>query len=60
MNPKVVSAVLCNYSKLKEDSYGNFDGDIYYLMEVFDDISYRVLKDYPIYLRIVELKVDKR
>jgi hypothetical protein len=21
MNPKVVSAILCNYSKLKEDSY---------------------------------------
>lgn len=60
MDPKVVSAILCNYSKLKEDSWGNFDSDIYYLMEVFDDISYRVLSDFPIYLRIVELKIDKR
>lgn len=60
MNPKVVSAILCDYSRLKEDSWGTFDGDIYYLMETFDEISYRILKDYPIYLRIVELKIDKK
>lgn len=60
MDPKVVSAILCDYSRLKEDSWGNFDGDIYYLMETFDEISYRVLQDYPIYLRIVELKIDKK
>lgn len=60
MNPKVVSAILCDYSRLKEDSWGAFDGDIYYLMENFDEISYRILKDYPIYLKIVELKIDKK
>lgn len=60
MNPKVVSAILCNYSKLKEDSWGNFESDIWYLMETFDAISYRAIKDFPVYLKIVELKIDKR
>jgi len=32
MDPKVVSAILCNYSKLKEDSYDRFEGDLWYLI----------------------------
>jgi len=32
MNPKVVSAILCNYSKLKEDSSENFESDTWYLI----------------------------
>ena len=59
LDPKVVSAILCNYSKLKEDSYGEFDGDLWYLMQDFDDICGIALKDYPLYERIVELKIDK-
>jgi hypothetical protein len=35
-NPRVCEAILCNYSKLKEDSWGNFEGDIWYLLEDFD------------------------
>ena len=27
MNPAICSAVLCNYSKLKQDSWDNFEGD---------------------------------
>ena len=59
LDPKVVSAILCNYSKLKEDSDGEFDGDLWYLMQDFDDICEIALKDYPLYERIVELKIDK-
>ena len=59
LDPKVVSAILCNYSKLKEDSDGEFDGDLMYLMQDFDDICEIALKDYPLYERIVELKIDK-
>ena len=59
LDPKVVSAILCNYSKLKEDSDGKFDGDLWYLMQDFDDICEIALKDYPLYERIVELKIDK-
>lgn len=58
MNPKVVQAILCNYSRLKQDSYGEFEGDTWYLMEAFDALADEVLKDYPIYNRIVELKID--
>lgn len=59
MDPKVVSAILCNYSKLKEDSYDQFDGDTWYLIQSFEDICDKALADYPIYQRIVELKIDK-
>lgn len=60
MNPKVVSAILCNYSRLKEDSYGQFDGDTWYLIQAFEDTCDKALTDYPIYQRILELKIDKR
>lgn len=59
LDPKVVAAILCNYSKLKEDSDGEFDRDLWYLMQDFDDICEIALKDYPLYERIVELKIDK-
>ena len=57
-DPKVCSAVLLNYSKLKQNGDGNFDSDTWYFMEDFDRIATTALKDYPIYERIVELKVD--
>lgn len=60
MDPKVISAILCNYSKLKEDSYDQFDGDTWYLIQSFEDICDKALEDFPIYQRIVELKIDKK
>lgn len=60
MDPKVVSAILCNYSKLKEDSYDQFDGDTWYLIQSFEEICDQALADFPIYLRIIELKIDKK
>ena len=58
MNPKVVSAVLCNYSALKEQCWGQFDNDLWFFMKDFDDCANRALKDYPVYDRLVVLKVD--
>lgn len=58
MDTKTVSAVLCNYTKLKEDSWDQFDGDTWYLMQDFDKLCTKALADYPIYDRIVEWKVD--
>lgn len=55
---KTCSAILCNYSKLKANGDGNFYSDTWYLMEDFDRVATTALKDYPIYERIVELKVD--
>lgn len=58
-NPKHVSALLCNYSKLKEDSYGKFWTDAYYLMEDLDNLVERTLKDdYPLYYDLLIYKID--
>lgn len=58
LDPSVCSAILCNYSKLKQDSYGQFENDLYYLIESFDKISEIALKDYPLYAKLVECKID--
>ena len=58
LDPVVCSAILCNYSRLKEDSFDRFEGDLYYLMLDFDEIADKALKEYPLYEKIVECKVD--
>ncbi len=57
-DPKVCSYLLCNYSRLKEEGWGHFDHDLYYLMESFDDCADRALKEYPLYEEIVTCKID--
>lgn len=57
-DPKVVSAVLCNYSLLKQESWGEFEKDLWYLMQEFDEVADAALKNYPLYDRICEYKVD--
>ena len=58
LDPAVCSAILCNYSRLKQDSWDQFEGDTWYLIYDFDVISEKALKDYPLYERIVEYKID--
>ena len=58
LDPVVCSAILCNYSRLKQDSFDQFEGDLYYLMESFDQIADIALKEYPLYEKIVECKID--
>jgi hypothetical protein len=57
-NPKVVSAILCNYTLLKQDSWGEFEKDLWYLMKEFDEVLEDALEDYPLYDRICEYKVE--
>ena len=57
-DPRVCQAILCNYSRCKQDSEGQFDGDLWYLMIDFDNLAERALADYPLYDRIVEYKID--
>ena len=57
-DPKVCSAILCNYSLLKQESWGEFERDLWFLMHDFDEVADAALKDYPLYDRIVEYKVD--
>lgn len=58
LNPAVCSAILCNYAKLKEDSWGYFENDMWYLIYDFERTCDKALKDYPMYMRIVEYKID--
>lgn len=58
VDPKVCEAILCNYSRLKQDSYGVWDTNTWYLMEDFDNTATKALADYPLYERIVECKID--
>ena len=56
--PSICSIILCNYSKLKQNSWDRFGSDTHYLMMDFDRISAKALKPYPIYEKIVEAKID--
>ena len=58
LDPKVCSAVLCNYSRLKQDSSENFENDTWYLIYDFEIICDKALENYPLYKRIVEYKID--
>ena len=58
MDSKVVSAILCNYSALKQDCHEQYDRDLWYLMEDFDNLAAGALSEYPMYERIVEYKID--
>jgi hypothetical protein len=58
-DPHHVCCLLCNYSKLKEDSWGRFENDLYYLMEDFDKLIDKTLKNnYPILYDIMIYKID--
>lgn len=57
-DPKVCSAILCNYSKLKEEAYDNSESDLWYLVYDFENVCDKALADYPLYMRIVECKID--
>ena len=60
-DPIHISALLCNYSKLKEDTWGNFYGDSYFLMEDLDMLIETTLKEkYPLYYDLLIYKIDGR
>lgn len=58
-NPKIVSIVLNYYSNLREKGQGDFEGDVWSLIEDFDHVSTLALKPYPFLEKLVELKIDK-
>ena len=57
-DPAVCSAILCNYSKLKQDSWGNYESDTWYMIYDFETVCDKALEKYPLYMRIVECKID--
>lgn len=58
-NPKHISALLCNYSQIKEDSWDKFNSDIKWMMEDLDALVDRTLKErFPLYYDLVIYKID--
>lgn len=58
-NEEHVSALLCNYSKLKEDSWDSLSSDIHWMMLDFDDLTENALKEkYPLYYDLMVYKID--
>ena len=58
-NPQHITHLLCNYSEIKEDVWGCFENDLYYLMQDFDILIDKALKqDYPVFYDIVIYKID--
>ena len=56
---KHVSELLCNYSKIKEDTWGHFNTDMYYVMDELDDMIEKALKEnYPLYYSLLIHKID--
>lgn len=59
-DPIVIEALLTHYSDLKQDSWGRFDGDLWYIMQDFDNLLDKALSDNPYYETIVRMKIDGR
>lgn len=58
LDKRVCSFILCNYSKLRQDSWDQLPSDTWHLMEDFDKTSSAALADFPLYERIVQYKID--
>lgn len=57
-NPEHVSALLSNYSKIKEDVWDNFQDDIHWLMEDLDNLTDAALADKPLLYDLLVYKID--
>lgn len=59
LNPEHVSAILCNYSRIKEDGWDKFNSDSYYLIKDLENLVDLTLKDeYPLYYDLIIYKID--
>lgn len=58
LNPEVVSNFLCAYSKLKQDSWDAFQGDMWYVIYDLENLIDKALADYPLYKSLLEYKID--
>lgn len=58
-NPEHVSILLCNYSKLKEDSWDKFNSDSFYILKDLENLVDLTLKEKePLYYDLVLYKID--
>lgn len=58
-NPKHISTLLCNYSKIKEDCWDKFNSDIKWMMEDLDNLIEETLRGpHPLYYDLLIYKID--
>lgn len=58
-NEKHISILLCNYAKIKEDSWDKFNNDAKWMMMDLEELVDRTLKDkYPLYYDLLIYKID--
>lgn len=58
-NEKHVSALLCNYSRIKEDSWDKFNSDSKWIMFDLEDLIEKNIKEqYPLYYDLIIYKID--
>ena len=60
LDPKVGSIILQNFPQLKATSWDGFQGDTWYMVQDFEKLAKRVLRQYPLYGRIVQYKLELR
>ena len=59
VNEKHVSLILCNYSKLKEESWSNFNSDIKWMLFDLENLIEKYIKDkHPLYYDLLIYKID--
>ena len=57
-DPLVIEALLCNYSKLRQDSWDRMNSDLWAIMMAFDELLDKALKNNKYYETIVIMKID--
>lgn len=59
LDPNICSAILCNYSRLKQDNMDDFTSDTYYLIKEFEEVVDLALReDHPYYFSLLIYKID--
>ena len=57
LNPDHICALLCNYSALKLETAGHYSNDFFYLLQDFEALIHQALKEQPLYLDLIKLKI---
>lgn len=59
INPFHISLLLCNYSKIKEETYENFGSDLRWIMIDLDNLVEKTFKEkFPLYYKLIIYKID--
>lgn len=60
LDPNTISLLLCNYGKLKEDTWDQLDNDARYMILDLENLIDKTLKEkYPLYFDLLVYKIDK-